>query len=206
MKAYVGTMYRIIIEKKCGCRATQEFKDAVMKEPDGEPTYKACDKHKKGQAGEIIQELMFEVLESKAEEHRSKASIEIAEQNAVRRGAAAATPVGEGAVAETRTPVRIAGTSPKPAPTAAPSGSVPNQTRPLVKVREANLSGGSKSGLRRAAPATRQSVVAKIAADRPVEAGDLQIDPVSEDPRVTAILVDDPTGGLLGAHDDESEA
>src|SRR5271157_904427 len=206
MKVYIGLIPRCTAIKNCGCRATQEYKDPAMKETDGDPTYKPCDKHKKGAAGEIIQEMMFEFIEQKAEEHRSKSTIEIAEANATRRGPAAATPVGEGAEAETRTPVRIAGTSPNPAASAAPSGNVPNQTRPVVKVREANLSGGSKSGRRRASAPTRQSVAAKVAAERPVEAGDIQTEEVDEDPRVTAILVDDPTGGLLGAHDDESEA
>jgi len=184
-----------------------------MKETDGEPVYKPCDKHKKGQAGEIIQELMFEFIEQKADEHRSKSSIEIAEQNAARRGAAAATPVGDGAESETRTPVRVAGVAPKVAtaaatPSAAPSGNVQNQPRPRVGVRAANLAGGSKGGLRRTAQPSTATVVAKIAASRPaaVEAGDIQTEAVDEDPRVTAILVDDPTGGLLGAHDDDSEA
>jgi len=210
MKVYIGLIPRCTAIKNCGCRATQEYKDPAMKETDGEPSYKPCDKHKKGTAGEIIQEMMFEFIEQKAEEHRSKSSIEIAEQNAARRAGNAPASVADGATAETRTPVRIAGTQQKapvaPAPSAAPSGNVPNQTRPVVKVRQANLSAGSKSGLRRAGAVTRQTVVEKVASSRPVEAGDIQVDPVEEDPRVTAILVDDPEGGLLGGHEDESEA
>jgi hypothetical protein len=80
MKVYVGTMYRIIVERKCGCRAAQEFKDSAMREPDGDPTYKPCTKHKRGTMNEVVQEFMLEVLENKAEEHRSKTSIAIAEK------------------------------------------------------------------------------------------------------------------------------
>jgi hypothetical protein len=214
MKVYIGTMYRIIIERKCGCRAAQEFKDAIMKDPDGEPNYKPCDKHKKGAAGEIIEDLMFEVLENKAEEHRSKSTIAIAEANAEKRAGNGSAPVSEGATSETRTPVRVAAPKTAAAPgaapvsSAAPSGNVPNQPRPQVGVRAANLVGGSKSGLRRAVAPTRQTVAAKVAAQAPqtVQTGDIQTDPVAEDPRVTAILVDDPEGGLLGAFGDESEA
>lgn len=201
MKVYIGLIPRCTAIKNCGCRATQEYKDPAMKEPDGDPTYKPCEKHKKGQAGEIIQELMFEFIAEKAEEHRSKSSIEIAEANAARRGVAPA-PVGEGSASESRTPVTIAGTSKKEAPSAAPSGNVQNQPRPNVGVRKANLASGSRSGLRRAPQATHTSVVQKIAAQRPVEAGDIQMEPVPEDPRVTQILVDDPEGGLLGQFED----
>jgi hypothetical protein len=209
MKVYVGTMYRIIVERKCGCRAAQEFKDEFMKEPDGEPTYKPCAKHQRGHMKEIIQEFMFEVLENKAEEHRSQANIAIAEANASRVTEA---PVGEGATAETHAPIKIAGVTKKPAVvTAAPSGNVPNQPRPNPVVRKANLAAGSRSGLRRATVPARASevIAAKQAAvpeAGPVEAGDIQMEPVEEDPRVTKILVDDPDGGLLGAHEDESIA
>src|SRR5208282_1046045 len=103
MKIHIGTMYRIIVEKGCGCKATQEYKDAVMKEPDGEPTYKPCHKHKKGIVGGVIQELMVEVLENKAEEYHSKAIIAIAESNAGRE----APTVSEGATSETRTPLKV---------------------------------------------------------------------------------------------------
>lgn len=181
MKVYKGMMYRIIVERACGCRAQQEFKDDVMREPDGEPTYKPCVKHKRGQIGEIIQEILFEVILKEADEHRAKTNIAVAEKNAERVAEAAKPVIGEGAVAETR--IKI--------------GNAPNETltsRPAPPaVRTANLASGSKSGIRRTVTPTR-------AAKAPIEAGDLGT--AVEDVRITKVLVDDPEGGLLGAHDD----
>lgn len=214
MKVYVGTMTRIIVEKKCGCKATQEYRDAIMKEPDGEPAYKPCTKHKKGVTSEVIQELMFEVLENKAEEHRAKTNIAIAEANA-EKPTPAVPAVGEGAAAETRTPVRVGGKvvqrpANQPAASAAPAPTTTVGRRDTTKPRQANLTTGSAGGLRRATqPTSAAAVVASKREEIAVTTGN-SIDAelagaaptAKEDPRITTHLVD-AEGGLLGAPEDD---
>ena len=200
MQVYIGTMHRIIIEKKCGCRVSQEFKDAIMKQPDGEATYKPCTKHKKGVVGEVIKELMLEVLENKAEEHHSKTVIAIAEANATSRTgesetpAEAPKPVGEGAASETRVPIKVGGK-------VVQVGAKPESQRP---------------GLRRAATATAKTTPAAVSARKAAAAAGTSnaIDAelagatgptAGEDTRITHHLVDAP-GGLLGPEElDPSE-
>ena len=191
MKVYIGTMYRIIVEKKCGCRSSQEFKDAIMKEPDGEPTFKPCAKHKRKAVGEIIQELMLEVLESRAEEHRSKSLIAIAESNATSRPETSAepAPVSEGAVSETRIPIKVGGK-------VVQTGSKPTTQRPAVRrtaqptVRTTPAAVAAKT----AASNAGSSIDAELAGDTSPAAG--------EDSRITKNLVDAP-GGLLGPEEDD---
>ncbi len=212
MKVFVGTMYRIVVERKCGCRAMQEYLDDLLKQPDGEPTYKPCAKHKRGTMSEVVKELMLEVLEQRAEEQHSKAVIAVAEANADRATAGPA-PVGEGATSETRTPIKAGNAVPRPA--AAPAaGATPVAARPAPpKVRRVNLTAGSGGGVRRVAtPASAATAVAAHAAPQessnsidaelagvpalaPVSAAKLaKVSPAA----IAKVLVDDADGGLLG--------
>jgi hypothetical protein len=213
MKVYIGTMHRVIFERKCGCRAAQEFKDAAMKEPDGEGTFKPCAKHKRGQVGEIIREIMIEVLENRAEEHRSKTVIAIAEANANK--VATPAPVGEGAESESRVAIKVGDKvvqRPASVPAASAAPVTPSGHRDTTKPRQVNLASGSGSGLRRA---TQQGSAAAVVAEKktasaPVVSGN-SIDaefagvavPVTEDIRITKVLVDGE-GGLLGPDENDS--
>jgi hypothetical protein len=211
MKVYIGKMTRIIVERKCGCKATQEYRDDTMQEPDGEPTYKPCPKHKRGVTGEVIQELMFEVVENKAEEHHSKSVIAIAEANAV-KAAPAIPAVGEGSSFETRIPVKVGGKVVQRPPNQAAASAPMTDTgrRDTTKSRQVNLAGGSSSGMRRSTQPT--SAAAVVALKTAASSGNSiaassgnSIDAelagttsaVGEDPRITQHLVDAP-GGLLG--------
>lgn len=190
MKVYVGTMYRIIVERKCGCRAAQEFKDSAMKEPDGDPTYKPCTKHKRGAMSEVVQEFMLEVLENKAEEHRSKTVIAIAEANATRTDVPA-PPVGEGSASETHVPLKVGGKVVQ-RPTKAGVG----VRRSVQPASVADVVTSHKTAA--AAITTGNSIDAELAGSGSPAA--------AEDARITKHLVD-ASGGLLGPdEEDPSEA
>lgn len=193
-----------------------------MKEPDGEAIYKPCAKHKRGAAGEIIQELMTEFALKEAEDYQNKQALALAQANEKKLALAQSNeqkitaPVAEGATSETRVPLKVGGrvvqrpadvpaASASPAPINAATG-----RRDPTKVRTANLSAGSAGGLRRAgAPTGVPAGVPKVASQTPMpsnsidaELAGVQTPAASEDPRITKHLVDS-AGGLLGPEDDD---
>lgn len=213
MKVYVGLMPRAILERGCGCKLTQDFKDQAMKEPDGEAIYKPCAKHKRGAAGEIIQELMTEFALKEAEDYQNKQALALAQSNEQK----VAPQVAEGATSETRTSIKVGGRvvqrpADVPAASAAPAPiNAATGRRDPTKVRTANLSAGSAGGLRRAgAPGVAAAGTPKIAS-RPApmpansidaELAGVQTPAANEDPRITKHLVDS-AGGLLGPEEDD---
>jgi len=215
MKVHVGTMYRIVVERKCGCKATQEYLDAVLKEPDGEPLYKPCPKHRRGAMKDMVRELLLEVLEQKAEEQHSKAVIAAAAANADKRPGAPAA-VGEGATSETRTPITAGNAVQRPAgqppASATPAPAAAAGRRP-PQPRRVNLASASGGGIRRAAapPTAATAAAARTVPQGEVSSIDAELAGVPATSPATAaklaaaspaaiakVLVDDSEGGLMG--------
>lgn len=195
MKVTIGTTYRISVNKRCGCRATQEFTDEAMKSADGEPTFKPCEKHVKGAAGEVIGEIMLETIADAVEESRSKATLAIAQANRVRI---------EGPVEEAATSTE----APAPAERAAARQSVVTVGNRPVNRPKARTGSGVR--LSATATSTAGPSAAKTAAVRPpatsIDAELAGVDmatQTAENTNITKHLVDAP-GGLLGDDEDDT--
>ena len=223
MKVYKGVMYRIIVEMACGCKSKQEFKDDLLREADGGPTYTACEKHEKSKVqAEMMEIILMEALEKEATDAKAAASIAVAQANVrVTDPSLEANPIGEGSTSETssglvvkvgnkivnKRPVSTAVHQQTPAANLPPTTARPNP----VRSNKVNLAGGAAaSGLRRSAgsggnASSTSDLIAQKKASLAAEAGggSMNIDiegasAVAEDPRITQLLVDDPDGGLLG--------
>jgi hypothetical protein len=71
MKVEFQEIHRLSISKSCGCKASREFNDEAYKEPLSETTFVPCAKHKEHQAVDILEEMMIEVLNEKAESYEA---------------------------------------------------------------------------------------------------------------------------------------
>jgi hypothetical protein len=69
MKVTKTNVFRLEIERDCGCKATREYEDARYQKGNGEGTTTLCDKHasKSEDAQEILREMILDNLGMQAE-------------------------------------------------------------------------------------------------------------------------------------------
>ena len=70
MKVTKTTIYRLSVEKSCGCKAAREYEDARYTKPvpvDPGSVFEPCVKHGKGAIAEFAGEMLVEALDKEAE-------------------------------------------------------------------------------------------------------------------------------------------
>jgi hypothetical protein len=68
MKLTKISVYRLILEKTCGCKAEREYSDPQYKTPIADGEFTSCDKHKGNKLlAEFAGEMMLESLDKEAE-------------------------------------------------------------------------------------------------------------------------------------------
>lgn len=73
MKVNKSTTYKLEVERECGCKIVRDYKDEVCKNPHGDASFSACDKHQ--ETADLIKELLTEVLEREAREAKAAAPV-----------------------------------------------------------------------------------------------------------------------------------
>lgn len=210
MQVTKTTIYKLEIERPCGCKIAGDYEDDAYKKARGTALFTACEKH--AEDASLVEELLREVLEKEAKDSKSPdppapvihpRTAAMAARAEVAPAATTATPAGTA-------PVATAATA--PARTLRTSGSNGTAGREQQQNRNGygspKISGGGpgshrpepkptgQSPFRRADPNAGLSpaAAAKIAktAAAPAAAGGLEIDidgdQAPEDPRLTRVL------------------
>lgn len=193
MKVEKTSVYRLSVERECGCKATREFTDPLYREPIAEAGYVPCKKHKgKPDLQEMMQMIMIEDLNREAETTTNTRSI---------HAPVHAIPTSlDGSAGETvtstpisrRLSVPTSGGVAVPAPQAGPRRD-PTQVR---TVNRDHTGTGRRAASAGKAPITGVTVTNPAASRRAntVQVGEvelatpgmnLDLDEVPEDPRVT---------------------
>jgi hypothetical protein len=184
MKVTKTSIYKLTVQKDCGCLVCREFTDESLTTVYSGIAFYACGNasHAPEAAGDIIRETLGEVLdtEAKAEEAKIKARTQAAQAEVRTQRIAART-----------------GGTPGPALATPPEGGTvdvtPLPNRPNRPHRPSGGGGSSSARIARVpaprsaaeAIAARSGQVGKVAA---VEIATLNLEEAEEDPRVTKIL------------------
>jgi hypothetical protein len=67
MKVTKTNVFRLTIEKACGCQATREYEDGRYTKPLVDGKFTPCDKHGRGAIAEFAGEMLVEALDKEAE-------------------------------------------------------------------------------------------------------------------------------------------
>lgn len=198
MKVSKSTIYKLEIERPCGCKIAGDYEDAAYKKVRGTASFTACAKH--AEDASLVEELLREVLEKEAAEAKAPEPLApavhprtVAHQQAA--AAPGAQPPADGPPGRT---VRTAGSNGSAGqerqnrngygtPTISRGGAATGSNRPSPKP-------SGQSPFRRADPNAKlspaaASAVAKTASAPAAVALDFELGAEApEDPRLTRVI------------------
>lgn len=203
MNVTKSIIYKLEIERDCGCKVAGDYEDAAYKKPRGTSIFTPCEKHKDAAGIELIEEMLREFLDKEARD--AKAPEVMHPRTAALRTDATPEDAETANLPASRT-LRTAGSSgtagreqhrPASAPPRAATGGI---HRPSTSKQA-----GKSSPFRISDPNANLSPqalarVAGVSASQDIDLQMMDLEPAAEDRRVTNVLNE---LNVFGGDDDE---